>query len=284
MMQLKKASRKQVKIKMNISGPSGSGKTMSALLLAYGITGDWEKIAVIDTENESASLYSHLGGFYTIALRPPFTPESYIEAIKACEGAGIQVCIIDSSTHEWQQLVEENDLLANARFRGNTWSAWSVSGKRHDAFLNTLLQSQMHIITCTRSKMETVLTDNNGKKEVKKVGMKDMQREGWEYELTISLNLNRETHTAEASKDRTNLFEGKQPFVVTKETGQKILEWCQQGVEVTQDDQRQQETILTLLNMVASLEELEAFWNENAEYHKEKWFKQAVILRKTELK
>jgi hypothetical protein len=283
MMQLKKASRKQVKIKMNISGPSGSGKTMSALLLAYGIAGDWEKIAVIDTENESASLYSHLGSFYTIALRPPFTPESYIEAIKACESGGIQVCIIDSSTHEWQQLVEENDLLANARFRGNTWSAWSVSGKRHDAFLNTLLQSQMHIITCTRSKMETVLTDNNGKKEVKKVGMKDMQREGWEYELTISLNLNRETHTAEASKDRTNLFEGKQPFVVTKETGQKILEWCQQGVEVTNDDQQNTADALIGLDSVTTLDELKAFWEAHPNNQKEKWFKDAVNAKKATL-
>jgi hypothetical protein len=55
-MHLQTASRKQVKIKMNIASPSGFGKTYSLLLLAYGITGNWEKIAVIDTENDSASL------------------------------------------------------------------------------------------------------------------------------------------------------------------------------------------------------------------------------------
>jgi hypothetical protein len=44
-MQLQTASRKQVKIKMNIASPSGFGKTYSALLLGYGITGEWEKIA-----------------------------------------------------------------------------------------------------------------------------------------------------------------------------------------------------------------------------------------------
>jgi hypothetical protein len=49
------------------------------------MTGDWSKICVIDTENESASLYADLGKYYTIPIAPPFTPEKYIEAIKACE-------------------------------------------------------------------------------------------------------------------------------------------------------------------------------------------------------
>ena len=51
MLQLKKATRKQVKLRLNISAPSGAGKTMSALRMAKGICGDWSKVAVIDTEN-----------------------------------------------------------------------------------------------------------------------------------------------------------------------------------------------------------------------------------------
>jgi CRISPR/Cas system-associated endonuclease/helicase Cas3 len=47
MMQLKKATRKQVKLRLNLSAPSGAGKTMSALRMAYGICKDWSKIAVI---------------------------------------------------------------------------------------------------------------------------------------------------------------------------------------------------------------------------------------------
>ena len=70
--------------------------------------------------------------------------------------------------------------------------------------------------------------DENTKK-VKKVGMKDIQREGWEYELTVSLNLDRDTHMATASKDRTGLFDKADPFVITAETGQKIKQWCEQG-------------------------------------------------------
>lgn len=87
-MKLQTASRMKVKIKMNIASPSGFGKTYSSLLLAYGITGNWEKIAVIDTENDSASLYSNLGLFKTLRLDAPYSPDRYIEAITACEKAG----------------------------------------------------------------------------------------------------------------------------------------------------------------------------------------------------
>jgi len=230
-MQLQKATRKKSKLRLNISGPSGSGKTYSALLMAKGLIGNWDKIGVIDTENGSASLYEHLGSFQTIDLQAPFTPERYIEAIDICINAGIECIIMDSSSHEWSGAggcIEINEHLAQSKFKGNTWSAWSQTTPRHDAFVQKVLQCPVHVITCTRSKMETVMTDD---KKVKKLGMKDIQREGWEYELTVSLNLDRDTHTAQASKDRTELFEGKDPFVITEKTGQLIKQWCEQGVD-----------------------------------------------------
>lgn len=226
-MELKKATRKQVKLRLNLSAPSGAGKTMSALLMAKGLVGTWDKIAVIDTENGSASLYSHLGDFNVVDLQAPFTPEKYTEALNACVKAGIECIIIDSSSHEWNCLLEENEILAQTAFRGNTWSAWSKTTPRHDRFVQSVLHCPAHVITCTRSKMETVMGEG---KKVHKVGMKDVQREGWEYELTVSLNIDRDTHLATPSKDRTNLFEGKQPFLISEETGQAIKKWCDSGV------------------------------------------------------
>jgi len=228
---LQKATRKKSKLRLNISGPAGSGKTYSALLMAKGLIGSWDKIAVIDTENGSAGLYSHLGDFNTIDLQAPYSPERYIEAIDSCIKAGMECIIIDSSTHEWNGAggcIDINEKLAQSKFKGNTWSAWSQTTPRHDAFVNKVLQSPVHVITCTRSKMETVMTDD---KKVKKLGMKDIQREGWEYELTVSLLLDRDTHTAIASKDRTELFEGKDPFVITENTGEMIRQWCEHGVD-----------------------------------------------------
>ena len=100
-MKLQKAQRHQVKLRIGLSGPSGFGKTYSALLMAYGMTNDWKKIALIDTENNSASLYSHLGNFNVLSLGEPFTPERYIKAIQVCEESDISVIIIDSISHEW---------------------------------------------------------------------------------------------------------------------------------------------------------------------------------------
>ena len=57
---LSEAKRSKAKLRLTIDGPSGSGKTYSALLIAYGLCGDWSKIAVIDTERESANLYADL--------------------------------------------------------------------------------------------------------------------------------------------------------------------------------------------------------------------------------
>lgn len=265
-MQLRKAERKQVKLRLNISAPSGAGKTYSALRMAKGMCGDWTKVAVVDTENGSASLYSNLGEFNIIDLTPPFTPEKYTQAINTCVSAGMEVIILDSTTHEWACLIEENELLAQAKFRGNTWSAWSQTTPRHDKFINSILQAPVHVITCTRSKMETIMGDD---KKVKKVGLKDVQREGWEYELTVSLNIDRDTHLAIASKDRTNLFEGINPFLITEETGVKIAEWCNSGVSALQ-------TAINEMEIVATIDELKNIWSKykslqtNADFIKSK--------------
>jgi len=258
-MELKKAQRKTVKLRLNLSGASGSGKTMSALYMAYGLIGDWSKIAVIDTENSSASLYSHLGDFNTLDLPAPFTPERYIEAIDTCISSGMECVIIDSSSHEWSGAggcIDLNEKLAQSKYRGNTWSAWNEITPRHDKFVNKVLQCPIHIITCTRSKMETIMGED---KKVKKVGMKDIQRDGWEYELTVSLNIERDTHMAVSSKDRTELFEGKEPFIITAETGREILNWCNTGIE-------QLVEAIAEMECCETIEQLKACWSKWKQY------------------
>ena len=274
MLQLKKATRKQVKLKLNLSAPSGAGKTYSALRMAKGLVGDWEKIAIIDTENGSASLYSHLGDFNTIELLPPFTPEKYAEAIDVCVDAGMECIIIDSTSHEWVTLLEENQALADAKFRGNTWSAWSHTTPRHDRFVSKVLHTPVHIITCTRSKTDTIMTDD---KKVKKVGMKDQQRDGWEYELTVSLEIDRDSHLAVASKDRTNLFENQAPFLITEKTGEAIRNWCEQG------EASERQVAITEMESVATLEQLKEIWSKYKQYQKDKEFVSMKDQRKKEL-
>jgi len=229
-MQFKKAQRKKSKARLALTGPAGSGKTYGALLIAKGI-GD--KIAVIDTEYRSASLYDNLVDFDVLELQSPYTPERFIEAIDAAESAGYGTLIIDSITHEWSGkggCLELNEEIAKAKFRGNTWSAWNETGERHRKFIDRILQSRMHIIATMRSKTETAQQEgSSGRKQIVKLGMKSEQRDGTEYEFTVVLDIIHDGHFANASKDRTGLFVDKDPKPITEETGRVLLNWLESG-------------------------------------------------------
>jgi hypothetical protein len=222
-MQLRKSNRSQAKIRIALQGASGSGKTYSSLLLAHGLCQDWSKIAVIDTENQSADLYSHLGQYNVLTLLPPYSPERYIEAIDTCEASEMEVIIIDSLSFEWEFLVDYHANLA-----GNSFQNWSKITPRHNALVQRILSSGAHIIVTVRSKQDYVITEKNGKQVPEKVGLKAVQRDGLEYDFTIVFELDI-NHQAVCSKDRTQLFAQKIPFKIEPLTGQKIREWCNGG-------------------------------------------------------
>lgn len=232
-MELRKAERRQAKLRVGVSGVSGSGKTYSALLIAKGLAGSWDKVVVIDTENGSAELFSHLGDYNVITLQAPFSPERYVEAIKTAEKAGMEAIVIDSTSHEWEGAggcLDINEKLANTKFRGNTWAAWSETTPRHRSFLEALISSPCHIVTTARSKSDTIQTED---KKIKKVGLKEIQREGFEYELTTNFTIDREGHYAIASKDRTELFIDRDPFVISEKTGEELRRWNESGSNKT---------------------------------------------------
>lgn len=276
-MQLKKATRKQVKLRLGLSAVAGGGKTMSALLLAYGMTNDWSKIAVIDTENGSASLYSHLGDFNAIDLEAPFSPERYIQAIKMCEDAGMEVIILDSITHEWDG--KGGILDISNSMTGNSFTNWAKLTPRHDAFINSMLQSKCHIISCVRRKQDYEMTKgSDGKLKVEKAGLKEITREGFEYELTLNFNVEI-NHHATASKDRTGLFMDQPGFVITPETGHKLMEWCNSGeIALTP-----LETASKEMSEVQTIEELKNVWTKYKSLQTDEVFAKAKDKRKEEL-
>lgn len=229
-MKLTKAERHQVKVRLGLSGASGFGKTYSALLLAYGITNDWTKIAIIDTENGSASLYSHLGDYNTLTLDEPFAPERYIEAIETCEKSSIEVIIIDSISHEWSG---KGGCLELHEQLGGKFQDWARISPRHQAFIDKIIQSSCHIITTVRRKVDyTMDSDMNGKSKVVKHGTKEITREGFEYELTANFEIINDKHLAKASKDRTSLFMDKPEFIINSATGKKLIDWCNKGISI----------------------------------------------------
>jgi hypothetical protein len=253
-MKLQTASRKRSKMKMSCTGPSGSGKTMSSLLIAYGLCNDWSKIAVIDTENHSADLYSHLGEYNVLLLDAPFSPEQYIEAIDVCTDAGMEVIIIDSITHEWEYLLDYHSSL-----QGNSFANWSKVTPRHNEFVQKILQCPCHIIATMRTKQDYVLSEKNGKMVPEKVGLKTVQRDGMDYEFTLVFDLDIKNN-AVASKDRTGLFSGKPEQKLGVQTGKLIKQWCNAAADVSAD------YIQHLIKECTTVPQLRELYNKHPEY------------------
>lgn len=233
----RKAQRRQVKPKVGLCGSSGSGKTYSALRMAYGYTGDWSKICLIDTEGGRGELYANttirgitIGEYDYIRLDPPFTPKRYIEAINMAESdPHIEAIILDSLSHGWAGtggMLDMKDAYSKDS-KENSFTAWRKVTPEHNALVDTLLRSRCLLMVTVRSKTEYVVEDVNGKKIPRKIGMAPVFRDGLEYEFTVFMEMSQE-HYANASKDNTGIFEGV-PYIATEEHGRRLREWMESG-------------------------------------------------------
>lgn len=261
----RKAARKQAKIKIGLQGSSGSGKSYSSLLLAYGLVGDWSKIVVIDSENNSADLYVHLGEYNVIPISAPFTPEKYVEAIGLALQHGMEAIVIDSISHEWEYLVDYH-----SNMQGNSFQNWGKVTPRHNAFVNAILQANAHVIATIRSKQDFVMSEKNGKMVPEKVGLKGVTRDGMDYELTLVFDVD-SRHLAKASKDRTNLFVDKPDFQISIETGIAIKEWCAMKEPAAEESllsdlPRQVDEIINRIEACVTLEELIQLYKKHPEF------------------
>ena len=218
-----KAKREKVYVKVLIGGPSGSGKTYSALRLATGIAEEsGSRVAAIDTERGRIRYYADEFDFDDVQL-DEYSPESYIEAIKAAVDAGYKVLIIDSLSHEWTYCTD-----IHSKMPGNSYTNWAKISPRHDKLMELILQSPLHIISTARGKDEYVLEDKNGKQVPKKVGKGIKQRDNTEYEYTVVFNVDLANHVADVSKDNTHLFEGRYEML-TEADGRKLYAWANSG-------------------------------------------------------
>ena len=234
----KKAERKIAKLRLALIGPSGAGKTYSALLIAKGLSG---KIAMIDTERGSGSLYADLANYDVLQINPPFTPQKYVDAIHAAEKAGYEVLIIDSLSHAWSGpggVLEIQDKVAKST--RNSFSAWREVTPQHNLLVDTILAAACHVIVTMRTKTAYEVVTEGGKTKVSKVGTNPVQREGMEYEFTVVMDLSIDGHVASASKDRTSLFDGAY-FTPGAETGLKLMGWLNSGAAEAPDSAEPQQ-------------------------------------------
>lgn len=166
----------------------------------------------------------------------------------------MEVVILDSLTHEWEYLLDYHSSL-----QGNSFTNWAKVTPRHNEFVQKILQSPVHVISTMRTKQDYVLSEKNGKITPEKVGLKTVQRDGMDYEMTLVFDLDIKNH-ATASKDRTGLFFGKPEQKLSAETGELISKWCNSGIDVPVIDVEQR------INSCKTIQELLDVYNQFPEY------------------
>lgn len=191
-MAFQKAVKHEAKLRLAIAGPSGSGKTYTSLAIATALA-NGGKIALVDTEHGSASKYADLFDFDVLEMQAPFHPKRFVDAIAEAGAAGYSVIVLDSLTHAWSGpggLLEIVDGFAARMKSANTFAAWKDATPIQNALVEGIVAAPLHLIATMRSKQEYVLTqDDRGKTTPRKVGMAPQQRDGFEYEFDVFIDM-----------------------------------------------------------------------------------------------
>lgn len=224
-----KATKLKAKLRLALLGVAGSGKTMTALKIAQQLG---KKIALIDTEHASASKYADIFAFDTLQLTS-FHPQRYIDAINAASSAGYDVCIIDSLSHAWNGkdgALEIVDKVAARSQSNNSFTAWREVTPLHNALVECMLQTDMHLITTMRVKTEYVMekNDKTGKTAPRKIGIQPIQRDGLEYEFDVIADLDLQNNFM-VSKTRCSVLKDYFSKEENGEVGKILKKWLNTG-------------------------------------------------------
>lgn len=213
-----KATKEQSKLRLALFGVSGGGKTYSALRLAKGLGG---KIAVIDTEHGSASKYSDRFDFDVCNLDKPT-----INNILMCmeQAKNYDVLIIDSLTHAWNELLQEVDKIAKAKYSGNSWSSWADGNKKQTDLINAILSFPGHVIATMRAETNWTTTVNDkGKMVPIRIGEAPKQGKQIEFEFDMLMQISQD-HQAVVLKDRTGKYQDE-CFMIDEKFGEDLAAW-----------------------------------------------------------
>lgn len=222
----RRATRSAVKLKVGVDGPPGSGKTEGMLAILTGITGGG-RIAVADSENESASYYADRYTFDSVPLDAKSTPATVIQVIDDAVAHGYDALGIDSLSRVWQNLLNAKDQYTLQNPSANHWAAWGLPqfGPGWERLMKHLLDAPLHIVATMRSKITYEQVQREGKTQILKLGLQPQVRDGTEYEFGLVFSVNM-AHRAEATKDRTHLFAtGELLDLRDDDLHQRLIRW-----------------------------------------------------------
>jgi len=237
MFKIEEARREGAKIVLGIAGTSGSGKTYSAIQVGYGLAGKSGKhLGFLDTENRRGRLYSDIlpEPFQIADFEPPFSPDRYIEGIRAFEKTGCKVLVIDSITHEWEGTGGCEEIATAGDPKTPRWNKAKLE---HKKFMNCLLQSSMDIIVCIRAREKVDMKDP---RNVKSLGIQPITEKNVLFEMTASLMMEDEGRHQKVIKcpDALRPILGRTNDYLTAEDGVKLRQWIDGAAPVDRDIER----------------------------------------------
>lgn len=236
-----KKGRETQSLTIVLDGIAGSGKTFTALRLAHAIG---KKVFVIDSERGSSRLYfgEMVDGVkwdFPSHILPTFSADCYIQAIDAAVEAGADVIVIDGLSQAWNgengilEFVEmvSSQRYANGKERG-TYQAWGPAGKVQERLFNKILTTppNVNVIATMRAKVKYATErDDTGKLQIKRLGVKPIQRSNIEFEFDVIMRMEKGVGTIFKSRCK-NLPDGSVWRHPGKDFAEKLLGWKNESV------------------------------------------------------
>lgn len=248
----RKAQRLKCKASILIDGLSGRGKTGMALALAYGLVKDWDKIAVVDTENRSIPLYVGSALHTGIVVEPlnvgdlsaedGFKPSHYSAFRDLAIAEGMEALVCDSISHMWQYKGGVLDMVTEIQRTGgsgiNKYTAWGtpeiVSEK--NMIVSLIRHPKLHCINTVRvkEKMEFI-TDDAGKSGLHSLGEQEIVMPDLKYEPDLVLSMlepgdaDGTTPIAVVNKSRYAPFRNGDTYRMTAELIEQLRMFLEEG-------------------------------------------------------
>lgn len=263
------AIRRNVHLLIGIAGASGSGKTYTALELATGLAGPNGRIAFIDTEAGRALHYADRFKFDHCGLTAPFSPDHYLEAIRAAEAQNYDVIVVDSFSHEQAgiggllEMAEAELQKPNMKSPAN----WALPKAKHKKLMAALLQVRAHIVLALRAeeriRLERVLDERTGREKtvVVPAGWIAVTEKTVLFEMVVSFVMSPENPGVPI--EGSGKIQDQHRFAfpvgqrVTQDTGRLLAEWAS-GAAPVQTEQKFDEKPLIEEGHIKALEGMEA--------------------------
>ena len=211
-LQIVKAKKENLFVRMGICGPAGSGKSYTAIEIATELG----RTLVIDTEFGSTRHYADSFDFDIITL-DEFTTQHLQAAFLAAHENGYQCVVVDSFSHFWNGLGGVHDIVDDLNRQDiakgktpNTMLNWGTAKMEYRYQIELIQRCPLHVI-CTFRSATDYEKDASGKRGFQVVGLKPVHNDGIDYEFdafAMMQNLGQDVQLS-FSKTRCESLQGK---------------------------------------------------------------------------